>query len=880
MATPLYYTFGNHMHWTDMQWLWGHDVLPGSVDDMLHLIAEARVKGNVNFDGIGYEKMAAECPEALIRLRDAVARGDVEPVGCTYGQPYGLFHGGESNVRQLAYGIRAVRRHLGVRPRTFWEEEFDFFPQQPQLLRACGYSGACLFFQWTWHTPEIPRETHALIEWEGLDGSRLPTLPRNDLNIHQWPEEFDGLLAKGLVAELPLPAVVQWLELMPSRDWMCRSELLLPRLKALMADQRFELRPRTMGALIAELRAGLDAERVEVPVRAYRMHDVWHGMTLGKNAYAHPGTCATTEARLRDAESLAATASLLGRPYPSWDVYPTWELEDGWRLLLAAEHHDNHECEGLCGHVASSDLALAGLRAHEVHARTLSSIGARVPGVEIPGLVSNAAGWTRRIHIFRFNGRLETVEVPPFGYASDRHARSLKRSFVLGRKGKRVVIGYDDLEAEFDAATAGLRQLRSRDWPDGVLDPQAPAIVPLCPYADESLPTAEPAIENEGADGPIVRFSLEQDGIQTGLADWSIGATARSLRLQVSPDEEPERPGFAGALRLPLALRFPVRRVRCGTPFGAVATVPAGPFRRKYPEGDWMTTPQWFETVGGAVTGQGFVDLLDEGSERGLLIASRGAIQVIDAVGRRADIVLNVHDPWDDGHPHGRTRERSVELALVPHGPLDNADVARLARHALDFPQSVAHASKRAHESDLPSVFGPLEIRAAPGVVAEAFFRESMKSGEHFPDWAGHRMNRDSGGACTHPFVIRLVEWNGEATEAHLVLAGPVATAAKTNPLGECGGWRAGDTPPDAPSHLADTGWLDAEPAEAPEWATIDGHPIAIAGVPVTWTRLRVPLRPHEIATVYADMVLGRKAWRDLDAKRKHWATVHTQTER
>jgi alpha-mannosidase len=131
---PLYYTFGNHMHWVDMQWLWGYGVLPGCVQDMLRLIDETGARGNVNFDGIGYEKMAAECPEALASLRAAVAEGTVEPVGCSYGQPYGLFHGGESNVRQLTYGVRSVRRLLNVRPRSFWEEEFYFFPQLPQML--------------------------------------------------------------------------------------------------------------------------------------------------------------------------------------------------------------------------------------------------------------------------------------------------------------------------------------------------------------------------------------------------------------------------------------------------------------------------------------------------------------------------------------------------------------------------------------------------------------------------------------------------------------------------------------------------------------------------------------------------------------------------
>ena len=119
---PLYYTFGNHMHWVDMQWLWGYGVLPGSVADMLHLCREAGARGNVNFDAVGYEKLAGEAPESLADLRSAVAAGTIEPVGCSYGQPYGLFQPGESNVRQLVFGVRATTRLLMARPRTFWEE--------------------------------------------------------------------------------------------------------------------------------------------------------------------------------------------------------------------------------------------------------------------------------------------------------------------------------------------------------------------------------------------------------------------------------------------------------------------------------------------------------------------------------------------------------------------------------------------------------------------------------------------------------------------------------------------------------------------------------------------------------------------------------------
>ena len=70
----------------------------------------------------------------------------------------------------------------------------------------------------------------------------------------------------------------------------------------------------------------------------------------------------------------------------------------------------------------------------------------------------------------------------------------------------------------------------------------------------------------------------------------------------------------------------------------------------------------------------------------------------------------------------------------------------------------------------------------------------------------------------------------------------------------------------------ADTGWLKAEhPVEPPSWA----RGAKLKGKPITWSAVRFRMRPREIATIYADLVMGRKQWRDLDAKREVWATVH-----
>ncbi len=909
---PVHFTFGNHMHWADMQWLWGYDVLPGSVRDMLRLCREAGVKGNVNFDAVGYEKMAAECPEALAELREAVARGIVEPVGCSYGQPYGLFHGGESNIRQLTFGVRTTRRLLGVRPRAFWEEEFYFFPQLPQMLRQCGYTGACLFFQWTWHTPEVPREPHALILWEGIDGSRLPTLPRNELNLHQWPEDFAPLfesLSRESEHGPPARAIVQWVELMPSRDWMCRSEVLLPKLKELLASPGFEIVPGTLSEVIAAL-AGEGASHesssptreprgsgADAPVRRYTMDEVWHGMTLGKNGDRHPRTSRACEHAILTAESLAATVSLLGRPYAQWDIYPTWELDEAWRELLAGQHHDNHECEGLCGSIGQEQFRRASRLAEDVLLRIADLLGRRIPG-DGQKIAFNRSGWPQRyphvdLQASKFVRRL-TDCVPPLGFALP-HAgvtRPLPKARCSRLNKTTIRLARESFQVDIDTRRGLIIQICSAAFPDGLLSSEEPLL----------------RFERR-VDGMVDRFQaakveIEADSMKLGTQ--TVGVTRYSdlipdeyLSITISLDDVvdavvlrlsdetdcPDR-AFIGALRTPIALVFE-HRLQADTPDAVDFIHPRGTFQRKYPKGDWMTSPQWFETIERPFTAQHVVAFRDvaEGATRGVAYIHDGAQQFIRTE-RGAEQILKVYDPWDEDR--FTDSWNGMQMLLWPFDHATPADLRRLAHEHNLSPHNQWHRVNALHEAetvqspdaDIPPVFGPLSVEGAPSVLATALHRESMKSGEHFPDWVGHEMARRSGGACTHPFVIRLVEYDGVEAEVTLKLVGAVACAAKTNLMGEIPS-ATGSVEGRGVDDARDFHWLAVTPADPPDWA-IDpktGKCYEFRGRPLEWSQVRFRMRPREIATVYADMVMGRKEYRDLDAKREVWATVHRETE-
>src|SRR5690606_8681731 len=101
-------------------------------------------------------------------------------------------------------------------------------------------------------------------------------------------------------------------------------------------------------------------------------------------------------------------------------------------------------------------------------------------------------------------------------------------------------------------------------------------------------------------------------------------------------------PGFGGAVRMPIAPVWEVASIRADTAY-AVSQVEGGPrAKRKYPEGDWMTSPQWFEEVERGVTGSRFVDLAGpDGSS--LLVLHDGSRQFFRNE-RGVDVILCAYD--------------------------------------------------------------------------------------------------------------------------------------------------------------------------------------------------------------------------------------------
>lgn len=832
---PLAYTFGNHMHWVDMQWLWGYNVLPGSTEDMLAYCTQARLKGGLNFDGIGYEKLASESPEHIASIKEALDSGQIEIVGGSYGQPYGLFHGGESNIRQRIYGVRTCLRLFGHRPITFWEEEFDCFPQLPQMLIGSGFKGASLYFQWTWHTPEIPMEDLPVVRWESPDGTGLPTATRNRMNLHQWPEDFQILLddlaqnppaAEDGARSTPPPLVLQWLELMPTKDWMCRSELMIPMVQRLQQDPRFEIHPTRLGEYL-ELWQGQ-----ALPVRRFGVDDVWHGMTLGKNNDRHPMVSAKLELGLRAAETTFAILGLFGRPYKPWDVYPTWELEECWRQLLAAQHHDNHECEGLCGHVAESQFAYVQQALYGSESAAINVLARRL---------ALAPGDT--LHL---NPTDQTVsssygsQTPPFGYA-------VHEGLEPDSECEWV---FDSEELAFTSEAGEIRfhpeslrlTVRSGDKSTRQMTILLPGVDPII---------HSPEIE---VNGDVI--SLEYEEINRYFDIRAVPKTGDiylSLACQFDEGQAPE-PGYGGALKVGFDFGQGKLTLRSDSPYhvGEVGQGVSG--RRKYPEGDWMTSPQWFESVEGMFTAQTFVDVAADGF--GITICHDGHQQWLRTPTGIENVIFAL-DPWDGQDQRPLQAEARYRLCIYD-GKRPNSECARLA-HCVSveladelqtFEMHDSRWLQSGHLRDIPSRFSAVHVHSS-NVLATAFYREQATS-------AKKGLESYVALETEHPYVLRLVEFDGIGGEVRVTVPGPIAAAFKTDFLGENG----------APVRVES----GDKTLLTEEVDLLSRHGIEAA-------TLVVPMRPFEIATIYLDIIPGRKVYRDLDAKRDIWATLHRVEE-
>ncbi len=244
-----------------------------------------------------------------------------------------------------------------------------------------------------------------------------------------------------------------------------------------------------------------------------------------------------------------------------------------------------------------------------------------------------------------------------------------------------------------------------------------------------------------------------------------------------------------------------------------------------------MTSLQVYEKVHYPFTALQLLDF-DDG-ERGVLFLHDGS-QGMWRDGDCVQHILKMYDAWDEEYFVGSLH---VNVRIVPHRPLAHADRWKMAQA---FVRPLATAASDQLGGDLPPVFAGLSCNVE-NVAVVAFYRETKDSGAQLEDYAVRGIG--------YPYVVRLVEWNGQPAQTRLAFLGHIAAAFRTNLMGE-----------------RET-TLPFEVVESP----VPGPPL--------WNAVTVELVPHEIATLYLGLVQGRKITRDLDTHRSVWATSHWITK-
>ncbi|MRH28064.1 alpha-mannosidase [Microbacterium sp. SYP-A9085] len=275
-----------------------------------------------------YAWLRDERPEVFARVKAAVADGRFLPVGGMWVECDAVLPGGESLIRQIAYGQRFFREEFGIECRGAWlPDSFGYSGALPQILAGAGFEWF-LTQKMSWN--QTNRFPHHTFWWEGIDGTRVFThFPPMDT----YESQLTGAEIARATRQFAEKAAASS-SLAPTgygdggggttREAIARAR----RLADLEGSARVAW--ETPDAFFARARAELpDAPvwRGELYLELHRAtYTTQHAMKQGNRR---------SEELLRQAELWAATAALrAGRPYP-YEV-----LDDVWREVLLLQFHD------------------------------------------------------------------------------------------------------------------------------------------------------------------------------------------------------------------------------------------------------------------------------------------------------------------------------------------------------------------------------------------------------------------------------------------------------------------------------------------------------------------------------------------------------------
>ncbi|HEY0611017.1 MAG TPA: glycoside hydrolase family 38 C-terminal domain-containing protein [Chitinophaga sp.] len=267
-------------------------------------------------------------PDAYAAFKDMFAdqsdTGRIEYVNPGYGQSYLYTSSGESMIRQFSYGIRKLKEHFPEAVfTTYSSEEPCFTSALPQVLLSFGFKYASLKNPntcWGGYTRAFGGE---LVQWQGPDGSRLPTVPRYSteklLANSTWQttawNNGKGYIQSALASGIRHPI------------GMCLQDAGWRGGPWLQEKAQYE----TWRSYIGRIAERQDARLWKLNQEDIQVSLVWGAQVLQRIAQQ----VRSAENKLAAAEKYAAMRTLY--EHQPW---PQQALDTAWKSLLLAQHHD------------------------------------------------------------------------------------------------------------------------------------------------------------------------------------------------------------------------------------------------------------------------------------------------------------------------------------------------------------------------------------------------------------------------------------------------------------------------------------------------------------------------------------------------------------
>lgn len=369
-----------HAH-IDMNWLWlwpeTIDVCKNTFTSVVNLMNEFPEFNYEQSQPATYSVMQEKYPELFARIKDAVKRGQWDPIGTTWVEGDLNMSSGESIVRSILYGKRYIKKQFGVESRICWEPDTFGHPWTvPQILKKSGidyyYFMRCA-------------QTAPLFWWESPDGSRV---------LGYSTTNYSG----NIISDGNLGGAVEFANATSSRDFMrtygvgdhgggpsrdmIRSARDLqtreeyPAVKFSTATDYFNLAAKT---------------GEKYPIWNTEMNSIFEGCyTTHADIKRWNREC---ESLLPTAESFAVCAAKGGQPYSSSD------FERSWRKTCFNQFHDI-----LCGSAIHGSYDYSRQLYNEIITQgksllnqSLDKLTSQIDtkGTGIPIIVFNPLAWSR-----------------------------------------------------------------------------------------------------------------------------------------------------------------------------------------------------------------------------------------------------------------------------------------------------------------------------------------------------------------------------------------------------------------------------------------------------------------------------------------------------